>query len=791
MRFSYVQGSYNYKQLLKSDIVALFLDRDLTIRYASANNDVLGVAPGMFIQDFPVIKFMPEPAMAKLRAFLERHDNETIIEYEFIASGDHTIPVRHYFYMADAAGFGDEIALRSYVVPVSAHISKTDVLIAKYETALIFIGMMENLPMGIFVHDGHKIEYVSKTLARLLGHASEELVGIPPVRIFRDGSEVLWRLCGKGRFAASVLRKNGSAFTANVYVQTEEPNLSYFVMLGDAADYHSREQADSVLRRLFEFSSKAAALLDAERNLIWVNNSFEKFIDYPEGSLDGKPVSQLYSSEHKTDFYDSVWESVAVDGLYRGTVWVRVREGNLPAMLTIAVIKAEDRGALTYVITLTHAPNTIVLAEHESDPNKDELTGVYTKEHFDALVERKLDDCRANNDICAVVMFDIDRFNTVNEMYGVEIADLLLKQVAARFAKYLPEGAVVAREEDSFWAIVEAQTLLEDMESFANGLIASIDRTFYVSSLEIDIYISISVVFFDDDSPTKEMIYKHLAQSLYVPKLDWQSGYHIHNFQGMLAEQASLEEKLRESIIKKEFELYYLPKIDARTQKLVGLEALLRWQRPGMELVAPGEFIPAAEDVGLMPVLGELVFNMACMQLQKWDRKGLRGFTLAVNISSMQLRDEELDCKFLKIMTGYGIDPSRIELELTENFVFQERSKTSRIVQSLSEAGIKFAIDDFGMGYSSVSLLKNYPINYLKIDRSIVKNLPDNQESNAILTAIVAMAHSLDIQVVAEGVETLAQFEHIKSSDCDEIQGFFIGNPMTGEDIEELIRSYQ
>lgn len=785
MDFSYAQGSTKYRQLLRNDVVVIFLDTELVIRHVSVNNDILGVPAGMFSQNLPVRKFMPEDAFAALKAFSAGTGAECVIEYEFI-SDSVRVPIRHSFYTADN-GFDDAVAIRSYVT-LAGRGDDADQAVAEYETSLKYIGLINTLSIGIFSHDGHKFNYVNRMLGELLGCGAEELLGEPVSKYF-DCSNTGDRLCGVNRFSTTATRKDGSNFPVNIGVQVEEAGVSYFATVEDATNYRSREQADGIFRQVFEHISEGVMLLDAAKTVTWTNPALTELTGYTAAAVAGKGVSMFYSDEHRPDFYESIW-TLAGERVYKGIVWLRALNGNVPVTAVITAIKNENAEVLTYILMLSHAPDTIRLTEQAKNPNEDELTGFYSREYFESRLEPKLADCRESNGMCAVLLFDIDRFKTINEMYGVACADMLLKQIASRFRKFLPPGTMTGRGDDEFIALIEDPAALEQMDNFAERLLETMSRPFYIESMEIDVYISIAIVFYSDETSTKEAMLKSLASSLSLPKLDWKSSYHIHKRTAGGDRQTTLEEKLRAAIIKNEFELYYLAKVDTRTQKLTGLEALLRWQSPEMGLVSPAVFVPVAEGAGLMPALGELVFSMACQQLQKWNRKGFGDLRLAVNVSSLQLRDENLGEKFINIMSSYGIDPGRIELELTESFAFQERSITSRILGTLVDAGVTIALDDFGTGYSSISLLKKYPISILKIDRMFIKMLPDDPDNRELVSAMIAMAHSLGMKAVAEGVETLAQFEYMLDSGCDEMQGFFIGIPSPLEATEELIRSY-
>ncbi|MCL2699685.1 MAG: EAL domain-containing protein [Defluviitaleaceae bacterium] len=549
----------------------------------------------------------------------------------------------------------------------------------------------------------------------------------------------------------------------------------------------------SVLRRIFEFSPEAAVMLDGERHITWTNAAFNELMKYPEGNLEGECISKLYCDEHTPSFYDSIWETAASDELYRGTVWwMGAQGGHIPAVITVAPVMNADSEITAYAITFSHAPNTLRLSEGGHDPRKDELTGLLTKDSFETLIEHKLIDYRKNGGECAVMMFDIDRLNAINDMYGVESTNMLLRQVAARFVKCLPEGSSVARGDDEFWALIEDHNVLKSMSAFAGELLETMDKPFYVSEIEIDFCISASIVFYGDDcSMTKEAIFENLIRTLHIPKQNWQSSYHIYKSKSSLAAQAIQKEELREAITRNEFLLYYQPKIDANMHRLVGLEALVRWQKPGRGMVPPGEFIPVVEASGLMPMLGENIFKMVCAQIQEWDKKGLNDFKVAVNISSMQFTDKSLSGKLIASMTEYDVDPNRIELELRENFASGNGETTLCIMTSLADAGVRFSLDDFGTTCPSINLLKEYPISSLKIDRFFTKSLPDNKDSRDMVVAMTSLAHGLDLKVVAEGVETMAQLEYIESIGCDEMQGYFIAQPLPVDDIEELIRSYQ
>ncbi len=551
-------------------------------------------------------------------------------------------------------------------------------------------------------------------------------------------------------------------------------------------------------KKLFEQLSEGVILLDKSLHITWTNNAVEKISGHTSDTLLAEHISVLYTPEHTGDFYTNVWEIVDQTGFYSGIVWLSNPEKKAIFLKTNILSNRNDEDEIqTYCITITPAPQGITVSQStQQNSLLDIITNVFKREHFEQRVDDQIEIFRDTKQPFALISLDIDRFKMVNEMYGRNSCDELLKQMSLRIRNFVPKGSIIGRvADDEFSFIVTDSSVLNNVDNFGIKLVDLVSRPYFVSALEIDVCVSVAIVIFGEDTNNKQTLYKRLDATMSISKLNWKSDYQVFSGSNRLHSfQSNLEDSLRDAILKNQFVLYYLPKIDTKAKKVVGVEALVRWQHPEMGLLSPAVFIPMAEESGLISVIGEMIFRMACTQLKKWsesDNPTIRDLAMSVNVSALEFRDEALGKTMISTMESLGIDPKRIEIDINENFAFEERSITSPILEELVSVGVSIALDDFGTGYSSISLLKKFPISALKIDRSFIKELPQNEDYKAIVTAIVAMTRSLNMKTIAEGVETIEQLEYLQSIECTEMQGYIIGRPMPADDVENLVMSYE
>ncbi|MDB5517047.1 MAG: diguanylate cyclase [Tardiphaga sp.] len=394
------------------------------------------------------------------------------------------------------------------------------------------------------------------------------------------------------------------------------------------------------------------------------------------------------------------------------------------------------------------------LASHDS------LTGLPNRETFNQLLQFSIDDARRSRRRFSVLFIDLDRFKVINDSLGHEAGDGLLVETAARLRQSLRSGDVVARlGGDEFVVIIENAEEKPAVEGVARTLLAVLSQPLQLAGHECRTTASIGIATFPDDGTDVQTLTKNADMAMYLAKEDGKNAFRFFTkaTKTQSIERLKLETGLRHALERDEFSLHYQPKVDLATRQITGVEALLRWAHPELGLLPPMQFIPLAEETGLIVPIGRWVLKQACAQNMAWQRRGLRPVSMAVNISPRQFVDESLLHDIDDALASCGMSPTLLQLEVTESMVMQNVARAIKILTAIQSRGIRLAIDDFGTGYSSMSLMKQFPIDTIKIDRSFVRNLPDDNEDQAIAQAIISMGKALGMTIVAEGVETTEQ----------------------------------
>jgi diguanylate cyclase (GGDEF)-like protein len=391
----------------------------------------------------------------------------------------------------------------------------------------------------------------------------------------------------------------------------------------------------------------------------------------------------------------------------------------------------------------------------------------------------------------AVLFIDLDRFKLVNDTQGHSAGDKLLKEAAARLSQCVRSGDTVGRfGGDEFGAIVSDLAKPGDAGVVAQKVLDALARPFKLDSHDTYVSASIGITLFPADGDNPEALVMNADTAMYRAKEQGRNTYQY--FTREMNERAlarvQMEAALRRAIDQKEFLLHYQPKVNLESRLICGFEALLRWRHPEKGLVLPGEFVSVLEDTGLIVPVGERVLREVCAQIQAWQRGGLAVLPVTVNLSARQFQQKDFESIVRHILREAGIDPSLVQFELTESLLMSDPQGAARTLRGLKDSGVKISVDDFGTGYSSLAYLKRFPIDALKIDHSFIRDITTDPEDAMITLAIIGLAHSLKLKVVAEGVETQEQLELLAANGCDEIQGYYFSIPTTAEECEKMLR---
>jgi diguanylate cyclase (GGDEF)-like protein len=426
------------------------------------------------------------------------------------------------------------------------------------------------------------------------------------------------------------------------------------------------------------------------------------------------------------------------------------------------------------------------LASHDS------LTGLPNREMFNGLLRHTIEAAQRHGRKFSLLFIDLDRFKVINDSLGHEAGDALLVEVGHRLRGTLRASDVVARlGGDEFVVILGETGERGDIEKIAGEVLSTLSQPLQLSGHECHTTASIGIALYPSDGIDAQTLTKNADMAMYLAKEDGKNGYRFFNrdVKVQSIERLTLETALRRALERDQFSLHYQPKVDMLTGQITGVEALLRWEHPDFGMVSPMQFIPLAEETGLIVPIGRWVVKQACLQNMAWQRRGLRPVSMAVNLSPRQFADPHLLQDVDEALLASGMSPVLLQLEVTESMVMRNVPRAIRVLDAIQSRGIRIAIDDFGTGHSSMSLMKQFPIDTIKIDRSFVRDLAEDPEDQAIAQAIISMGKALGMTVVAEGVETAEQQAFLREHGCDEIQGFIFSRPVPARELAELLRA--
>ena len=554
-----------------------------------------------------------------------------------------------------------------------------------------------------------------------------------------------------------------------------------------AEEGKAREEAEQRLRIVFENSVEGIVTLSPDGLILSCNPAAGQIFAESTGRLVGARLS---------DWVTSLDGDAAVSPCSVGKreALVRRREA-APVPIEMTVSEAGVNGQMQYLATLSDITERKATQDRlQFLANYDSLTGLPNRIMFRDRLGQAMARARRHGTRMALMFLDLDRFKVVNDSLGHEVGDALLRHVAQVLTSSLRQVDSVARPGvdestisrlggDEFTIIAEGLGGADDAVAIARRILDAMSQPCVIGREEIYPSTSIGITLYPDDDTDLDGLIRHTDMAMYRSKALGRGTYNFYSddLNAEVAARLSLEARLRHALERDEFVLHYQPKADLVSGAITGVEALLRWQRPGEPMVPPDQFIRALEDTGLIVPVGAWVIRTACAQVAQWSRDGLPDLRLAVNLSARQFRQADLPEMIRAALDVSGLAPQRLEVELTESMVMEDTEASLAALAMIGRMGVRVAIDDFGTGHSSLSYLKRFSVDILKIDRSFVRDTPDDPEDSAIASAVVALGHSLQLKIVAEGVETGAQAEFLRSLGCDEMQGYLLSRPLPAE----------
>lgn len=563
---------------------------------------------------------------------------------------------------------------------------------------------------------------------------------------------------------------------------------------GTHSDTTARRRADEDLRlyaEAFEHSSEGMAIVDADLRVRTVNQAFTTITGHEPADVVGLPLGLVDSTRHEVGFLEDLWRRATDVGAWRGELFHRRRNGEVfPADVSIGVLR-DRRGRTTHFIVVFDDITDRHRAEEELRKlaSLDSLTGLPNRTLFVDRLEHELAKGQRSLAQAAVLILDLDRFKQVNDSLGHSVGDTLLREVADRLRQHVRATDTLARlGGDEFAVLLTDVRGPQAASKVAESLQGALAAPFRPGGNEIRCGASIGIAVYPTDGRDATTLVRNADAAMNHAKSEGRetTRFFAKELNRRVVRRLELETALARALDEDEMELHYQPRFDVETGLAIGVEALVRWRRPGRGLVGPGEFIPVAEDTGLILRLGDHVLRVACRQAARWRDAG-RDLVVAVNLSARQLKSAEVADRVRECLEETGLEPGDIELEITETAVMNDIQHALEALERLSDLGVRLTVDDFGTGYSSLAYLKTLPVTALKIDRSFVRDLPSDPQDAAIIEAVVGLADRMGLDLVAEGVETKEQFDYLRTIGCREMQGFLLGRPVGPAELEALL----
>ncbi|MGE0388184.1 MAG: EAL domain-containing protein [Gammaproteobacteria bacterium] len=650
--------------------------------------------------------------------------------------------------------------------------------------------MFDQAGEGIFIADldGRYTE-VNAAACSLLGYARHELIGrsigdlLPAQDVPRLERARRELLAGATQVAEWDLRRKDGTYVPVEVSARISPGGIWMAFVRDMTERRRAQARQQLAETVFRSTQDGIIVTDAQARIVAVNPAFCAISGYTAEEAIGSKPSLQRSGQHDAGFYDAMWRALDSRGFWQGEIWNRRKNGEIyPGWENVTAVRDES-GAVSNFVAILSDITPIKAAEDRLRhlAHHDALTGLPNRLLFTDSLQLAMARARRHDQQIALLFLDVDRFKVVNDTLGHAAGDELLRVIAGRLRHSVRAEDMVARlGGDEFAVVVEEVTTPADVATVANKILASLSAPTTLDGREVVVSASIGVALYPADAAHADDLCKAADSAMYRAKERGRGTYDFYtaDITERMHEQLTLENALRRALERDELELHYQPVFRAADLELIGVEALLRWRHPDLGEISPARFIPIAEQSGLIIDVGAWVVRRACAQAREWFDRGVAPAWIAVNVSGRQVMQDHLaetieESMRLNRLAETGI---RLDVELTES-VLRPVEPVRSVLQRLRDLGVGVAIDDFGTGYSSLSMLKHLPIDVLKIDQSFVHGLPEDANSRAIVGAVVSMSHALGLQVIAEGVETQAQFDYLCATGCDALQGFLLGLP--------------
>ncbi len=650
--------------------------------------------------------------------------------------------------------------------------------------------------------DGHYL-FANAAVRRLWGAEMEEIVGYGDERFFDQET------------VASIRRNDRRVLESGETLRTEETNTtsknsetttflsvklplrrddgSIYALCGistDVTDLKSAESAAHLYSKIFTHSGEAILITDHENRILTVNPTFELLTGYRAEEVIGQNPRILASGRTPEETYSELWQELERCGFWQGELWDRRKDGSLyPKWAAISSIHDEE-GKLTHYFASFTDISERKAAEERIDylAHHDPLTGLFNRFSLQERLGQSLASALRQSERLALLFIDMDQFKIINDSLGHQVGDEMLIEVASRLRSSLRASDIVARlGGDEFVVVVTALQESIDVASVADKITTQLGMPYLIGGHTLYSTPSIGISIFPDDGDNEQSLMKAADTAMYHAKEQGRNNFQFYTeaMNSAAGERITIEHELRVALTSSQLELHYQPKIATCDGDDRSVEALIRWRHPEQGLIPPFRFIPLAEETGLIVPLGDWVLNEACRQMAQWRNQGLGTIRVAINLSTHQLHDPQLIEKVKMAIESHQLAPDQLEIEITESAAMDNPEHAIRQLHALRRLGVPLAIDDFGTGYSSLAYLKRLPIQYVKLDRSFINDVLTSDNDATISSATIALAHSLGLRVVAEGVENEEQRAFLVTQGCDYLQGYLLGRPEPATQLEQ------
>ncbi|POZ62092.1 EAL domain-containing protein [Chromobacterium alticapitis] len=563
-------------------------------------------------------------------------------------------------------------------------------------------------------------------------------------------------------------------------------------MVRDISEKRAAEERVQLAAKVFENTVEGIMITDADKRIRSVNRAFTEITGYTQHEVLGQKTSVLSSGRHEAPFYEQMWQAINEHGSWQGELWNRRKNGEVyPEWLAINAVR-NSLGEITHYVAIFSDLTERKAADERIQflAHFDVLTSLPNRMHMQDRVELAIHNAVRDNQRLALLLLDLDRFKTVNESLGHSAGDTLLQVASDRIKSALGPGEMLARQGgDEF--IILLPVISDPGEA---ALAAERVRDVFASPIELHNHVititpSIGISVYPDDGRDYETLVRNADAAMYHAKSSGRNSYKFYtaDLNARAREILAIESQLRFALERDEFVLHYQPQVEMESGRIIGAEALIRWNHPSLGLLGPVRFIQVAEERGFIVQIGNWVLAEATRQLVAWRQAGLPELTLAVNLSALQFRQPDLAEQVQRALSSNGLPGHALDIEVTESIIMEDAQATIQAIDNMKNMGLRLSIDDFGTGYSSLSYLKRFKADKLKIDRSFVRDIPQDADDSAIARAIINMAKNLNMQVVAEGVETMEQWQFLEQEGCDFVQGYLIAKPLPADEFAALL----